>query len=274
MRRLLACLLAVVGFGAFSFAQDAESRDGKKPSDTTLSLTLATSLEAKLTITKTIGFEGDFGTLDLKPTAYVSPVSLNAGGDVVYTLPLPLLEFSAGVLGGSGWYLAPVGVNGVGVYDGEDKDGEDVYTKKAFGNFMYKGKAGAALQFDLAVLVPGDWNHVQFRTYHEIYYRALTGVTSKKWVYEGTADNYNQPKYYSNYVLAYALPKDLVVSRVGALFTDDVGLTHSSSLVNAGGLMSLQFGENFSIDMVVLAKKPGGEGFSFDKAAFVFNYGL
>lgn len=268
MRRTLACLLTVVGFAAFLGAQEAPA--GTPPSDTTLSIIAATSLEAKVSVVKDIAFEGDLGKLELKPTANVTPVSVNAGGDVVYTLPLPLLEFSVGGLVGSGWYFAPVKAYGVGVWD---EDAEE-YEKGVFSNLMYKGKAGAALQFDLAVLLPGDWNHVQFRTYHEINYRALTGVGSEKWIYENTGDNYNQPKYYGSYILAYALPEGMILSRVGGVFTDDLGLEHSVYLLNAGAILGFQFGPAFSIDFAALMKNEDGDGYVFDKAALVFNFEL
>jgi hypothetical protein len=68
----------------------------------------------------------------------------------------------------------------------------------------------------MAALLPGDWNHIVFRTYHEGTYMAYSGAGSDdSWVYEDDfAQNRNGFTYYGNFLLGYQMP----------IFLDTVGL--------------------------------------------------
>ncbi|MDR0623834.1 MAG: hypothetical protein LBG10_05325, partial [Treponema sp.] len=88
----------------------------------------------------------------------------------------------------------------------------------------WKVHGGGTLQFDLAALFPGDWNHVVFQSYHEINYRGYTGAApGVSWVFENDeAENLNGFNYYGNILLGYQMP--VFLNTVGILAEMDTYL--------------------------------------------------
>ena len=94
----------------------------------------------------------------------------------------------------------------------------------AFDGIVWSAKAGGIFQFDLAAVLPGEWNHVVFRTYHVAWYRAFTGAADdESWLYEvDSGENRNGWNYYGNYFLGYQMP--CFVDRAGFLVEEDLYL--------------------------------------------------
>jgi hypothetical protein len=67
---------------------------------------------------------------------------------------------------------------------------------------------GATIQFDLAAVFPGDWNHVVFLSYHEINCHGNTAAKNgEAWFFEADdGENRNGFNYYGNFVLGYQMP--------------------------------------------------------------------
>jgi hypothetical protein len=67
---------------------------------------------------------------------------------------------------------------------------------------------GGAFQFDLAAVLPGDWHHLVFRSYHEIRYKGYTDASEgDSWYFENDdGENRNGFNYYGNYLLGYQMP--------------------------------------------------------------------
>lgn len=181
-------------------------------SSTALSLTMATTLEAKATLSHQMRFPMLVGSgsltennnLKLGFGAEVSPVSLNATCDAVLT-PIAFLEFSFGASAGSGWNIPIANGLRMNVPVGE-RDNE--FTGGPFSGMVWSVKGGAAFQFDLAALKSGDWNHIIFRTYHGGKYRALSSAgSSDSWLYEAdSGENRNGWEYNGSYLLGYMMP--------------------------------------------------------------------
>ena len=179
--------------------------------------------EAKIGYTHTFRFpvlQGDnplteANNLKLQLTAEASPISLNGIFKAVLT-PIAFLEFSAGARIGTGWRLNLFGndIYGTGLnLQGTALNARNAgyvaeYKGSAFDALLWKTWLGGTFQFDLAAIVPGDWNHVVFLSYHEINYHANTSAGSNDaWYFENDdGENLNGFNYYGNFVIGYQMP--------------------------------------------------------------------
>jgi hypothetical protein len=149
-------------------------------------------------------------------SAEVSPISVNGVAEVTWT-PIAFFQLVTGGRIGSGWNINLFGgdIYGIGVVR---KDGEGVIVDgDGFDGLLWSAKAGAAVQFDLAAVLPGEWNHVVFRTYHEINYAGYPPAKNNEpWYFENDdGENMNGWNYYGNYLLGYQMP--LFLNMVGLL---------------------------------------------------------
>jgi len=146
--------------------------------------------------------------INLGLTAEISPISLNGIVEAVWT-PIAFFEFSAGGRIGSGWNIELFGgdVYGIGVNQ-QNADGSGEINGNAFDGLLWKAQAGGALQFDLAAIIPGDWNHIVFRSYHEMNYKGYTKAKGNEaWFFENDdGENCNGFNYYGNFLLGYQMP--------------------------------------------------------------------
>ncbi|MDR2210848.1 MAG: hypothetical protein LBO65_05185 [Spirochaetaceae bacterium] len=187
-----------------------------------LSLQISSLPEAKLGFTQRLTFPLLQGTgpltadnnIALALTAEISPVSLNVLAETVWT-PAAFFNLSAGGRIGSGWNVHLLGQNlyGIGL-NREDGSGRAEHSGAAFDGLLWKVQTGAALQFDLAALIPGDWHHVVARTYHEINHRGYTAAASgESWYYENDdGENCNGFNYYGNLLMGYQMPVFLTMA--------------------------------------------------------------
>ncbi|MDR0323741.1 MAG: hypothetical protein LBI12_04750, partial [Treponema sp.] len=141
-------------------------------------------------------------------TAEISPISLNGIAEAVWT-PVAFFQFAAGGRIGSGWNLELFGsdIYGIGI-NRSAPNGKAENIGSAFDGLLWKTQAGAALQADLAAVFPGDWNHVVFRTYHELNYKGYTKAkVGESWYFEGDdGENSNGFNYYGNFLIGYQMP--------------------------------------------------------------------
>jgi hypothetical protein len=146
--------------------------------------------------------------INLGLTAEVSPISLNGIVEAVWT-PIAFFEFSAGARIGSGWNINLFGgdIYGIGINQKSSTGGGEI-DGSAFDGLMFKAQVGGAIQFDLAAIVPGDWNHVVFRSYHEMNYKGYTRAKENEaWFFEDDdGENCNGYNYYGNFLLGYQMP--------------------------------------------------------------------
>ena len=185
-------------------------------SETSLSLAISSLPEAKLTFAQSFTFpclQGENplikdNNLKFGLNAELSPISMNLLGNVVLT-PVAFFELSAGGMVGSGWIINLFGseLRGIGL-NRPDNKGHTSVDGSAFDGFFGKGYAGGALQFDLAAIIPGEWNHVVFRSYHEIGYKMYSRAEKDmSWFFENDAgENQNGWSYYGNYLAGYRMP--------------------------------------------------------------------
>jgi hypothetical protein len=185
-------------------------------SETSLNLALSSLPEAKLIFAQSFTLpclQGDNplvkdNNVKFGVNAELTPISMNLLGNVIFT-PVAFFELSAGGMLGTGWIINLFGseVYGIGL-NRPDDNGYTSVDGSAFDGFFGKGNMGGALQFDLAALIPGEWNHVVFRSYHEIGYKMYSRAQKgDSWFYEDDfGENQNGWNYYGSYLVGYRMP--------------------------------------------------------------------
>ena len=152
-------------------------------------------------------------------SAEISPVSMNGIGELIWT-PVAFFMLSGGGQAGSGWNIA-LG-DGMGINAPEDETLPNDPPRKAkisgdpLDGLVWRAWSAGTLQFDLAAIVPGDWNHILFQTRHEFRYSGYTRAEpGDLWIYEADeAENQNGWLYYANYVLGYYMPQSPVLDTI------------------------------------------------------------
>ena len=140
--------------------------------------------------------------------ADISPVSLNGIAEAVWT-PVAFFQLAAGGRIGSGWNFKLFGreLYGIGLNQA-DVVGRTVNNGRAFDGLLWKVQTGGTVQFDLAALYPGEWNHLVARSYHEVNYKGYTRAKAREsWFYENDGgENVNGFNYYGNLLIGYQMP--------------------------------------------------------------------
>ncbi|MDR2028347.1 MAG: hypothetical protein LBP93_02275, partial [Treponema sp.] len=183
---------------------------------TDLNFTISSLPEAKLGVTQNFVFPVLQGTgpltmgnnLRTALTAELSPISVNGIAEFIWT-PIAFFQAAAGARAGSGWNIALFGsdIKGIGI-NRRGPGGTAETEGSGFEGLLWSAQAGGTLQFDLAAVLPGDWHHVVFQSYHEIRYKGYTAAASgDSWYFENDdGENRNGFNYYGNFLLGYQMP--------------------------------------------------------------------
>jgi hypothetical protein len=195
---------------------------------TDLGLQVSSRPEAKLSITQSfifpfMRFDSPLtrdNTIKAALTAELSPLSINGLAEITWT-PIAFLQIIAGGKLGSGWNM-PLG-KGIGINTdieiGKSGPHKQSVTGEPFEGLFSSGWGGGVIQFDLAAVIPGDWNHLVFRSYQGINYRSFTGAAhGESWIFENDdAENRNGLVYSANYLLGYQMPSSPILNTVGLM---------------------------------------------------------
>ncbi len=175
-----------------------------------------------------------------------SPVSLNANFEATLT-PIAFLKFAAGAGLGTGWDVGFVGlamINSTGAYDSQ-----------SFGGLVYRAWLEGTFQFDLAAVMPGEWNHVVVLAAPKIQYQAYSRAgDDQAWLWEADPGmNFNGLKLTGSYLLGYQMP--IALNMVALLLQTEgwLGSVRDRSIGASGGWGSdftyLTFGPLFNVSM-------------------------
>jgi len=264
--KLLAVFLLLSAVSAW--AQDKNS--GIKTS-TELGLQISSLPEAKLSLSQSFVFPFLQGSGPLTKDnniaavlgAEVSPVSLNGKAEIIWT-PAAFFLLSAGGLAGSGWNM--VLGNGIGINKPEDESAapprKAIIDGAPFDGLLWRAWGAGTVQFDLAAVIPGDWNHILFQSRQEVRYAAYSRAKPKEaWVYEAdSAENQNGLVYYASYVLGYQMPLSPILDTVAFMAELDKTLYDTPGGYYWGenlgkwtfsGLFNFSFTSRFSTALVI-----------------------
>jgi hypothetical protein len=215
--------LAFVALAApFAAAADSVEREAVEESapgitsDRVINLTVSSLPEAKISFVQgfTFPFLGGGSALTAGNnfrttlTAEVSPISADGIIEGILT-PVAFLQVAGGFRIGTGWNINLFGddLYGIGI-NRPGTGGKAETSGSAFDGVQWKAHFGGALQFDLAAVFPGDWNHVVFRSYHEINYKGYSAASKNdSWFIENDGgENRNGFSYYGNFLAGYQMP--------------------------------------------------------------------
>jgi hypothetical protein len=167
--------------------------------------------------------------LALDLSGELSPVSAKAVFEATLT-PIAFLKLSAGGRLGTGW---DIGFTGLGYFDSS----VNRYVSSNFGGLVCQAWVSGTFQFDLAALMPGDWNHVVVLASPKVQYQYCSlAKDGQAWMWEADdGTDFNGLKLKGSYVLAYQMP--LQLSMVGVLVEPEgyIGSVASSSTMASGG---------------------------------------
>lgn len=99
----------------------------------------------------------------------ISPVTFASQFGISFT-PIAFLNFSTSAKVGTGWEF--IGIQGHGNYISSET-GFMPYA--SLNNLYYEYKLSGLFQFDLAAIVPGDWNHVVTMATYDFIYKGVEG---------------------------------------------------------------------------------------------------
>jgi hypothetical protein len=158
----------------------------------------------------------------------LSPVSLNLGANTAWEI-VPFAKLNVGGTAGSGWNA--VIANGLG----RNLPSESEVRKEPLSGVVTRFWMEPALQFDLAALVPGDWNHLVAYLAESREYKSYSAVgSSTAWEFENDGGtNLNGWKRNRTYLVGYRPPTKL--NMIAFLATSERNITHASDSPMASG---------------------------------------
>jgi len=213
--RKLSFILVLLLCAYSLFAQEAE--DGGMTSSRDLEIQISSLPELKLIFTQNFKFPffpGDNpltsgNNINLAVGGEITPVSANLLGELVWT-PIAFFQLSVGGRLGSGWPFYLFGddpLKGVGINQ-PDSEGKMEYSGSGFDGALYSAFVGGMIQMDFGLLLPWEYDHIVFQSYHEINYEGYSRAKgSQSWYYEADGgENVNGFNYYGSILLGYQIP--------------------------------------------------------------------
>jgi hypothetical protein len=151
----------------------------------------------------------------------LSPVSLNLGANTAWEL-VSFAKLNVGGTVGTGWNA--VIANGLG----RNLASESQVRKEPFSGVVSRFWMEPALQFDLAALAPGDWNHVVAYLAESREYKSYSAVDSNTaWEFENDGgSNLNGWKRNRTYLVGYRPP--LRLNMIAFLATSEKSISHAN----------------------------------------------
>jgi hypothetical protein len=190
--------------------------------------------------------------LQFTTSLYVAPVAAYGKASVSFT-PIAFLNLEAGSLLGTGW--------NAGLFNGLGLNTDGTPETTSFPGIVTNLWSSVTLQFDLAALIPGDWNHVVAVANGKIQYNYFSAAEDEEpwqWLAD-SGENFNGFQYKGTYFLGYQMP--LVLDTVGFLVEtvqhigensqmstmDDNGWGSDFIKVTFGPLAAFSFNEHSSL---------------------------
>ncbi|MDR0909760.1 MAG: hypothetical protein LBM77_08345 [Spirochaetaceae bacterium] len=174
----------------------------------------------------------------------VTPVTLDYTAGASFT-PIALLVLDVNAMIGTGWNA----LDNAGLAVLRDDGYHDIYS------FVFNTAVKATLQFDFAVIWPGDWSHVVVQTGHEFRYRTMQAAADgQPWIYQ-TTEYINGWEWNGSAVLGYQFPAIPVLNMIalqaefGQCLGDPVPSRKDWNLFKLTGAVFLDVTESFQLTL-------------------------
>ncbi len=181
--------------------------------------------------------------LQVRITPNLTPISFHVQGEVYWT-PIAFLVLKTGIQMGTGWPMPILGVDGLALrYVGNSETRSNLVS-----GYCGEYYLGGTFQFDLAAVVPGDYNHVVFQATAKTKYRHYSKAgADDAWVWRAdSGQNFNGWVYDGSYILGWMPPWQ--VNFIGFLVAHNfrIGENARRSTIAGGGwgsdFHSIKFG--------------------------------
>jgi hypothetical protein len=205
----------------------------------------------------------------------------------------PFLSFRIGAMTGTGWnydLFGKVPLVGLGMNRKISiNDPDDGVIGNGADGVVWDIHAGATVQFDLAAIFPGAWNHVVMQYYNKVEYLAYTKARGDDfWYYLGDDGlNQNAFRYSFDFFAGYAMP--IFIDLAGVQFSGSLpfyNVAAGSSVRDKGFSFTNAFIVNFKINqqfsIMTITRftngfiDPATKGFDrewgFDRVQFIANW--
>lgn len=185
----------------------------------------------------------------------LTPLSIKPVVDVSFC-PVPFFVAAAGASLGTGWNIHEwIGMAGL------DEESGKYENLRAFSRWYFDFWFSATLKFDLASIIPGEWNHLQLAATYMIKYQELSGyINGDIFKWQNTSAMASGGVYDANITIAYQLP--FVVERVG-LLTEFNGHFRAKDYGD--------FADSYKGDFVTVAFSPFAELTASEKDTIAFS---
>jgi len=164
-------------------------------------------------------FEGNNLKFDI--SCDFSPLHIKGIVKAAFT-PIAILNLSTGSSLGTGWEFLGMSSLGKNI-PGKQYDGPE---HEPFEGVVYKTFFKARLQFDIAAIFPGKWNHIVMFAESKFYYQKYSNADDNTaWQWEkDEGENFNGWMFNSKYFLGYQMP--LKVNLIGFMLETGQHLSH------------------------------------------------
>jgi len=197
--------------------------------ETDLSFMIASNIQMQFELEHRIKFPFPIGTnfliednnITAKFGLELTPMTFNFLASAVW-IPLPLLNISLGSEIGSGWNFDLYGfsMKGMGLYQRDDNKAPSEWVLgNGLDGIVWKTHCGITLLFDLAVFLPGDWNHLIFKIDNSFCYQNYTRANGTEAWYFKEDINQNWLSYYFSGFIGYQMP--IFLHMTGFMFEMD-----------------------------------------------------
>jgi len=160
----------------------------------------------------------------------LAPVVAGIQASALWT-PIAFLQLELGSHLGTGWHA--LGFNGMGL----NNDGTGNPAEDSFAGVVSRTWVAGTFQFDLAAVMPGEWNHVVVLANARLEYQNYSAAEDgDAWQYESdSGENFNGFRYLGTYLLGYQMP--LRVNTLGILVETEerLGEPREMSTIASGG---------------------------------------
>lgn len=184
----------------------------------------------------------------------LTPLSIKPVVDASFC-PVPFFVITAGASLGTGWNIHEW--KGMAELDVESGKYENL---RAFSRWYFDFWLSATLKFDLATIMPGEWNHLQFSATYKIMYQELSGYINGDLVKWQNAIMASGSVYDAKIIVAYQMP--FVIDRIGVLTEFNGHLREKDYDV---------FSDSYKWDFVNVAFSPFAEFVASEKDTLAFS---
>jgi|GEM_PF-1965366 len=191
----------------------------------------------------------------VQSTTGLSPISVTQQLRLTVT-PVALFQVTGGATAGTGWNAQIF--DGLGSVDPVTGEVDDA----SFEGVVFQAFAGATVQFDLAAVVPGEWNHVVAVWSPEWTFQSLSGIgENDAWSFEADGgDNYRGWTQENTLFLGYQ-PPDMALKTTGLLL--ETKKMVGASVDRGEALAPVDWDPGFrSVQLAVVLNFGFGEGHS------------